>query len=107
MTLKLLRLRNGSEETEPVVRTTMMSLQALWGRNPVDVIELAAVCKDPQHEPFADSGDVLRRLRLLEPSGQPHPSVRNVVLSAVAGEGVETHLVNPMLPEGDGDDAVS
>ena len=96
MGTELLRLRNGAEEAEAAIRTTMMTLHALWQRDPVDIIELAAICTDPEHEPFGDSGELLRRLRLLEANGQPHPSVKNIVLSAVAGEGLETHLQNPV-----------
>jgi hypothetical protein len=92
---RLMTLRNGSEAAESAVRVIMISLDELLAKEPIAFYELAAVCRDPQHVIFGNCAGKLRERGLLESSGKPHGLVRDVVLSAVAGEGGDMHLQSP------------
>ena len=93
---KTVRLRNGTDESEPLVRVLMMSLRSLLG-NPLALYELAELAKDRNHEVWGDLDKPLKDLGLISPDGDMHDSVRNVVLSATEGEGAELHLVSPLF----------
>jgi len=91
------KLKNGWDEAKPLVAIIMHTLQKLMdeGRGIV-VYELAEVCKDPTHKPWGQAGDDLKALKLLRPDGSVHDSIRNIVLSAVSGEGMEMTLGSPL-----------
>jgi hypothetical protein len=97
-------LRNGSSELETFVRMTIISLRSLLeDKNPetaagsaIAFYELVQKCEDPSHEIFADvTKDLLKRSALLDDAGNVHGSVRNIVLSAKRGEGLEIYLGSP------------
>lgn len=83
-------LKNGAEEVKALVMVTMMSLRHL------EPIELVQKCKDDTHIFWGDTEEKLKSLALLECSGRPHDSIRNIVLSALAGEGLDMRLVSPI-----------
>ncbi|NLH78692.1 MAG: hypothetical protein GX465_16820 [Acidobacteria bacterium] len=96
--MNILKLKNGSEEAEPLVKVTMMSLNQLMQGLPgaIDAYELVEKCKDPAHEMFGDSEKHLIDAGLMEGPGRIHDSVKNVVLSAASGEGLELHFESPI-----------
>src|SRR3989338_5617614 len=89
--IKLVKLKNGSEEAEPLVRVTMMSLQHLMGENPIAFYELVELCKNRNHKMFGNTNEILERLSMVS-NGFVHGSIRNIVLSAVKGEGLDMQL---------------
>ena len=90
--MKTVILKNGTEELEALVNVTMYSIGTL---GPVELYELVEICRQPGHKPWGDIGDSLKALGLLERDGRPHESIKNIVLSAAVGEGMQLHLVNP------------
>lgn len=86
-------LKNGAEEVKALVMVTMMSLRHL---EPIAFYELVQKCKDDTHIFWGDTEEKLKSLALLECSGRPHDSIRNIVLSALAGEGLDMRLVSPI-----------
>jgi hypothetical protein len=97
--MNILKLKNGSEEPEPLVVTTMMTLEHLMSGFPGVLMasDLAQICReDPNYSKFGDNEEQLQRLALLQGDGKPHNSVRNIVLSAFVGEGLELRLVSPV-----------
>lgn len=97
--MKVLRLKNGTEEVEPLVITAMMSLELLFTTKPLHAYELVQLCRNPSHPVFGRMGEDLVGLALAERRGNGfgvHESVRNVVLSAVLGDGLEMTLGNPV-----------
>jgi hypothetical protein len=74
----------------------MLSLRLCLEQQPIAFYELACVCKDRSHQTFGDTGETLVTRGLLERSGQPHGLVRDVVLSAVSGEGFDMTLGSPL-----------
>jgi hypothetical protein len=96
--MKVLKLKNGSEEIEPLVMATMTQIRKLMSGLPgaLDAYERVQLCKDRKHEMFGDSLKNLQNLALIESSGSVHDSIRNVVLSAAVGDGLELHFENPI-----------
>lgn len=105
-TKRLVKLKNGSEEFEPLVKTTMLVLEKMFEfreDKPLGSLlfyELVEFCKDSNHKFFGNMGKDLEELTLLtvvsEGKYQVHGSIKNVVLSAAEGEGLDLCLVNPM-----------
>ena len=93
--LETVRLKNGSEEVASLVSVTMMSLQHLMQDKPIVLYELVEVCRDRDHKPFGLTGQDLEDLGLMN-AGCVHDSIKNVVLSAVEGTGLEMTLGNPV-----------
>ena len=97
--MEMVRLKNGAEEFGPTVKVVTLSLQHLMVANPIAFDELVEKARHPEHLLFGNAGQTLHRAGLLEADGEHmHDSVRNVVVSAVEGEGLEMRLVNPTAP---------
>ncbi|MBD3330043.1 hypothetical protein GF354_00765 [Candidatus Peregrinibacteria bacterium] len=95
------RLKNGSEEFKPLVQMTMASLSKLAETNPIAFYELVMKCREQGHELFGNTGEVLQSLALIQDErGTVHDSIRNVVLSAVEGDGLDMTLRSPFAEEG-------
>ena len=94
--MKEVTLKNGSTEVDVLVVATTLSLQSLMEDNPIAFYELVMLCRDRTHQLFGSVGGVLRDRNLIEQNGQPHGSIRNIVLSAVEGDMLDMCLVNPL-----------
>ena len=95
------RLKNGIEEAKPLVAVVMLSLESLFKEGKGIVFyELVEICKDSNHKPWGTAiGEDLKNLSLAsEVDGKwlVHDSIRNIVLSAAEGEGLDLRLVNPV-----------
>jgi len=53
-------------------------------------------CRDETHKLFGNTGEVLKKLGLVQDDDGVHTSIRNVVLSAVEGEGLGLILDSPV-----------
>lgn len=97
------RLKNGSEEAASLVGIIMKHLNQLVVSDPISLVELVSKCRDRHHSFWADSGDKLDKLRLVQrilgdggsPEYRVHDCIRNVVLSAVTGDGLNISLGSP------------
>lgn len=95
--MKVAKLKNGSEEVASLVTVTMMALDGLMKGNPMVLYELNEICKNSKHEIFGNRIEpILRDLKLMDENGKIHTSIKNIVLSAIAGEGLGLVLVNPI-----------
>lgn len=103
---KVVGLKNGSKEFRPAVAIVMLILNKLMeeGKGLV-VYELAEICKDPDHKPWGTAiGNDLKGLKLAEEhEGLWHVcgTIRNIVLSAVEGEGLDMTVGNPYAETGE------
>lgn len=93
--ISTVKLKNGTEVIEPVLITTMINLDALMKKNPIAFYELVQKCRNPQHKMFGNTEQVAESLALIE-RGSIHDSVRNIVLSAVEGDGLKMSLSSPV-----------
>lgn len=99
--MNIVKLRNGAEEAEPVILTTMMSLRSLWDSGLTGILavyDLAEICKGGGYAPSNDTLETLKQHALLQSDGKPHGAVRNIVLSAVQGDGLDVRLSSPVAP---------
>lgn len=96
-----LRLRNGSQEAEPLVITTGLTLRSLIATQPTVFYEAVMLARDPGHSLWGDTSQPLRKMGLIDATGRMHESVRNVVQSSVEGDGIGMRLVNPVEPAPD------
>lgn len=96
-----IRLKNGTEEGRIVVTATMMSLRGLLEDvetgGPIAFYELVMLARDRNHKLFGNTERTLRD-RALFPL---HGSIRNIILSAVEGDGLDMTLGSPIAEGAD------
>jgi len=88
-------LKNGTEEVQPLVKVTMMTLNRLVGKYPLAAYDLVELCKSTQYKPLGDSNSILEKYCLII-NGEVHDSIKNIVLSAFEGEGINLKLTSPI-----------
>ncbi len=98
--MKTVKLKNNTEEAAPLVTTTMMSLNQLWESGIPGILmlsDLVQICRnDKKYQKFGDNEEELKKRALLQADGRPHDSIRNIVLCAFTGEGLELNLGSPL-----------
>jgi len=94
--MKTVKLKNGGEEVDTLVTVAMFSLRGLMAEKPTVFFDLVMKCRDSKYVLFGEASKVLQDLALLEPDNIPHDSLRNIVLSAVTGDGLEMTLGSPL-----------
>ena len=95
--METVTLKNGAVEAKPLVAVTLMSLEHLINSDPIAFYELVMVCRDKDHKPFGDTREKLETSGLWQAhEPRPHESIRNVVLSAVTGDGLDMVLGAPV-----------
>ena len=98
--MDVVTLKNGEKERKSLVNVTMMSLRTLMNEGKAMVVyELAELCRKPNHKPWGQTGEDLKKLQLAtEQNGSwnVHDSIKNIILSAVEGEGLNMILGNPV-----------
>lgn len=92
--METMRLRNGTTAPTAIVKTTTLSLKALWDKSPLAAYDLAKLARDPGYVPFGNAMQVLSDYHLVT-DGEIQADVRNVVLSAFEGDGPAMRLINP------------
>lgn len=90
------RLRNGTEGTKQFVAVMMIALKGLMEKHPIALYDLHEMAKDSAHQPFGNSKQILSDLYLISDDNSIHESCRNVILSAMEGEGRNLRLTNPL-----------
>ena len=114
MATETVTLKNGAEEAKPLVVVTMMTLNRLMDEGKSSTVyELVQLCRNGDHalSRFDGIAERLERLNLAsEIAAIPfrgankhggcqwkvHSSTRNIVLSAIEGEGLDLRLANPV-----------
>ena len=95
----LVRLRNGAKEPHRTVAAIFLTLRRLAESGEITdlmaLYELREIARNRAHQPWPGTPERLKALRLLGPDGSLHGAIRDVVLSAVAGD-ADVHLVSPI-----------
>jgi len=97
--METVELKNGSTEMRMLVAGTYMTLKAMFDdiQGVTAFYELVQTCINPEHEIFSDvQKQYLIDKALMKSDGQVHGSIKNIVLSATVGEGVDLSLVSPI-----------
>lgn len=97
--MEVIKLKNGTEEAAPLVTVGMMALKNLFETRPIHFFELVSLARNSAHVLFGKTGQDLLAQSLVQDAGNGrytmHDSLRNIVLSAVVGEGLEMRLWDP------------
>jgi hypothetical protein len=98
---EVVKLKNGSEEVPQLVTVTMVALRGLLDpekgvQGATALYDLVMKCRDDSYQFFGNNQQYLENLDLVESSGTIHQSIKNIVLSAVDGEGMNMAIVNPI-----------
>jgi hypothetical protein len=56
-------------------------------------------CRDPNHKFFGDFAEILHEKGLVRSDGSVDPHVKNIVLSAITGEGLHLRMQSPLFGE--------
>lgn len=92
--MKKLLLKNGAIEEENLVEAAMITLTRLAQSYPLSFSELVTKCRDESHEMPLEVVEELKGLCLVWGNEKIHDPIRNILLSAVEGEGFE--LTSPI-----------
>lgn len=96
MSLEVVKLKNGAEEAKVLVAGHWLAFKTLQEQHSIAMYELVELCRDPDHELFANAGEVLQGFAMVKMNGSKgvvHDSTRNIVLSASEDYSAE----NPVL----------
>lgn len=77
----------------PIRMTTYVAMEHVLDSNPVAFIELVYLARDPMHELFSGTREVIESHGLFDAFGKLHDAVRAVVLAAAAGDGLDIELL--------------
>lgn len=98
--MKTVQLKNGTTELKGAVNTTYFTLRELSKTSPLAVYELMELCNNRDHKIFSDRLEQdLLTFGLIQQGGRVHPTIKNVVLSAVVRDGFDISLVSPLADE--------
>jgi hypothetical protein len=78
-----MKLKNGTEEHNAAVGTTLMLLRALHEEHPMAFAEAVHVAQEPDYVPIPPAIPILEENPGLYPM---HDTVRNIIVSAVTGD---------------------
>ena len=95
--MESVKLHNGAEEASVLVSVVMMSLNSLWDEGLPGVLavyDLHQLCQNRNYQAMHIAR--LKELNLVSNDGSIHDSIRNIVMSAIQGEGMEMTLSSPI-----------
>ena len=93
--MNTIKLKNGTEELESFVNLTIALLTKLANENYILFYELVMKCRDRNHQLFGGCGKELVEREFLQSDFNPHQSIKNVIVSAVIGDGLNMKIENP------------
>lgn len=96
--LEPVKLKNGATEARAAVAVLMQTLTMLANSQPLMLYELVEKCRKPQHKIWGGLARDLEKLSLVGPApdNRVHDTVRNIVLSAADGDGMQLALGSPL-----------
>ena len=94
--MKVVTLRDGSQEPEVTVIALMMSLDNLMKKKPIAFFEAVSLARNPSHRLFGNINEILQRLALTDGQGKMHSSIRTIIRNAVTGDGPLMSLHSPI-----------
>jgi hypothetical protein len=95
MSVKVVTLRTGAEVPEPVIRTVTITMSRLMETDPIAPYEAVMMAREPGYVPFGNTGETLKRFDFIDNFPKLHRTVRDVILAATEGDGMDLRLVSP------------
>jgi len=95
--IEVVTLKSGHPEGKALTLATYHTLSLLFDDKAIVFYELFQLAKDPAHQIWGNNTvEELKSLALLQSDGSMHDSIRQIILSAVSGEGFNMVLDNPI-----------
>jgi hypothetical protein len=95
----IVTLKNGTQYARRTMNTVMHHIRQMQTEIPNGALllnDLVTKCRDADYEYYPGCQWKLSELDLLDSDGQVKPSVRDIVLSAVIGEGMDIGFASPI-----------
>ncbi len=92
----MVELKNKTTVPDFVIAVTMMSLDALFNKDPIAFYELVQKCRNPKHEMFGNTLEIGKKWGLITYDGRIHDYTKNIILSAANGDGFDMRLDSPI-----------
>ena len=96
--MNMVKLESGKTVPQFLVVTTMIALDNLVENAPLEFFELVSFCRDSNYQIKHDVKS--KALLLLQPDGSVNDDVKEIVLAATEGEGLDLKLTKPRLQKG-------
>ncbi len=93
-------LTSGHEEYLGLVDIMLLVLPHLLASDGAAFYDLVMRCRQPDHRFSGNAAQRLTQWNLVDSAGQVNPGVRGIALAAIAGDGLEMHIVAPYNPDG-------
>jgi len=89
------KLKNGTMEAKIEIAAVLLILEGILDDRPFAFYDLVKHCRDATYRIWGPNELYLRQKKLIAPDGTIHSTIKNVVLSAVSGNGFHMALGNP------------
>ena len=96
--MDVVTLKNGAQEYFPLVNVLKILVKVLMDSDPIGFYELVSLARNKDHKVFGGKETLSKAIEfdLVNNVLQINKSVKNFLLSAVEGDGLEMKLVNPV-----------
>lgn len=92
--MRMVTLRTGAEVPVPALSITRISLDELMEQDPVALVELVELARNPGYTVFSDNvTKALSDAGLLNSAGRLDNVTRDIVLASVEGDGLDIRLL--------------
>lgn len=91
-------LTTGKREHAGLVSMVHMALSDAFARDPLMAYDVVMRAREPNYKFFGSAEERAKRLAILDDNGVMHGSVRNIILAAVTGDGLDMQLHSPIKP---------
>ena len=93
---KMVPIRNGTYEFEPLVQGIIHSLVELRHKDPLAFHDLVMKCRDNNYQLSKGTAFIAQNWAVLNINGGVIPNLRNVVTAAVEGDGMDMVITDPI-----------
>jgi len=91
-------LTTGQREHAGLVAVVHMALSHAFATDPLMAYDVVMRAREPNYKFFGSAEERAKRAALVDDNGVMHGSVRNIILAAVTGDGLDMQLRSPIKP---------
>lgn len=94
--MRVVELKTGWKVAPVTVTNVLHAMEELRRRDPIAFYEMVHLCRYENWRLWGDTMLVLRAWGLIGPDNRPHDDTRQIILSAVSGEGTALEMNSPL-----------
>ena len=95
---EIVTLTSGAQVPRPALVATLMNAEELAVTNPIAFYELVQAARNPDHQMFGNTGEVVAKWGMGDSAGGVNSTVCEVIAAAVVGDNFDLRFVNPIAP---------